>query len=110
MGLDIAGIQAALTEDAIDGWLLFDFKGSNPIARKVAGVKKVKRDGGGETVGLSIEIGKDVDVGRVTEEIVAALAGAGLGVREVAPRLASLEQVFSALTQDEPATGAEVEA
>ena len=80
------------------------------IARKVAGVKKVKRDGGGETIGLSIEIGKDADVGRVTEEIVAALAGAGLGVREVAPRLASLEQVFSALTQDEPATGAEVEA
>ena len=38
MGLDIAGIQAALTEDAIDGWLLFDFKGSNPIARKVAGL------------------------------------------------------------------------
>ena len=38
MGLDIAGIQAALAEDALDGWLLFDFKGSNPIARKVAGV------------------------------------------------------------------------
>jgi len=42
MGLDIAGIQAALAEDALDGWLLFDFKGSNPIARKMAGL-----DGGG---------------------------------------------------------------
>ncbi len=38
MRLDVAGIQAALTEDALDGWLLFDFKGSNPIARKVAGL------------------------------------------------------------------------
>ena len=28
MALDIAGIQAALAEDALDGWLLFDFKGS----------------------------------------------------------------------------------
>ena len=38
MRLDVAGIQAALAEDALDGWLLFDFKGSNPIARKVAGL------------------------------------------------------------------------
>jgi Xaa-Pro aminopeptidase len=38
MRLDLAGIQAALAEDALDGWLLFDFKGSNPIARKVAGL------------------------------------------------------------------------
>lgn len=36
MSLDIAAIQAALQEDGLDGWLLYDFHGSNPIARGVA--------------------------------------------------------------------------
>jgi len=36
MSLDIAAIQAALLEDDLDGWLLYDFHGSNPIARGVA--------------------------------------------------------------------------
>ncbi len=31
-------IQAALREAMLDGWLLYDFKGLNPIARSVAGV------------------------------------------------------------------------
>lgn len=38
MTLDIAAIQAALREDGLDGWLWFDFRGSNPIARKLAGL------------------------------------------------------------------------
>ena len=42
------------------------------------------------------------DAGLVIEEIVSALVGAGAGVREVAPRTASLEQVFSELTGAEP--------
>ena len=36
MSLDIAAIQSALREDGLDGWLLYDFHGSNPIARGVA--------------------------------------------------------------------------
>ena len=36
MTLDIAAVQAALREDGLDGWLLYDFHGSNPIARAIA--------------------------------------------------------------------------
>jgi Xaa-Pro aminopeptidase len=35
--MDIDAIQAALGEEDIDGWLLYDFRGSNPIARSVIG-------------------------------------------------------------------------
>jgi Xaa-Pro dipeptidase len=38
MVLDIAAVQAALAEDGLDGWLLYDFHGSNPIARSLAGL------------------------------------------------------------------------
>ena len=38
MGLDIAAIQAALAADDLDGWLLYDFRGSNPIAVGLAGL------------------------------------------------------------------------
>ena len=38
MSLDISAVQRCLTEDRLDGWLLYDFHGSNPIARKLAGV------------------------------------------------------------------------
>jgi Xaa-Pro aminopeptidase len=38
MALDIAAVQAALAEDGLDGWLLYDFHGSNPIARSLAGL------------------------------------------------------------------------
>ena len=37
-GIDVAAIQAALTADSLDGWLLYDFHGSNPIAPDVTGV------------------------------------------------------------------------
>jgi Xaa-Pro aminopeptidase len=37
-GLDVAAIQAALTAHSLDGWLLYDFHGSNPIAPEVTGV------------------------------------------------------------------------
>ena len=71
--------------------------------QKVEGVAKVARDAGGEdgppgTVALSIDLAKGADAGRVTEAMVGALVAAGIGVREVAPRMASLEQVFSELT------------
>ncbi len=35
MAVDVDAIQAALREDNLDGWLLYDFHGSNPIARAV---------------------------------------------------------------------------
>jgi len=38
MGFDRSAIQQALREDGLDGWLLYDFHGSNPIARKIAGL------------------------------------------------------------------------
>src|SRR3954462_10868676 len=41
--LDIDAVQAALRVDGIDGWLLYDFRGLNPIA---ADVTAVGRQGG----------------------------------------------------------------
>jgi len=38
MGLDVAAVQAALRADGLDGWLLYDFRGSNPIAARLTGV------------------------------------------------------------------------
>src|SRR6185295_13440726 len=36
-GVDVAAIQAALNAEGLDGWLLYDFHGSNPIASDVTG-------------------------------------------------------------------------
>ena len=38
MALPVAEIQTALAEDGIDGWLLYDFQGSNPIATRLSGL------------------------------------------------------------------------
>ena len=38
MGLPVAAIQRALQEDGLDGWLLYDFNGQNPIARRLSGL------------------------------------------------------------------------
>jgi Xaa-Pro aminopeptidase len=38
MALDIPLIQRALADDALDGWLLYDFHGSNPIAQSLTGL------------------------------------------------------------------------
>ena len=38
MTFDLPAIQDALREEGLDGWLLYDFHGSNPIARRVAGL------------------------------------------------------------------------
>ena len=37
MALDVAAVQEALRVDGLDGWLLYDFHGSNPIAARLAG-------------------------------------------------------------------------
>ena len=39
-GLDIKDVQAALKADGLDGWLLYDFRGLNPIAADVTGVSR----------------------------------------------------------------------
>lgn len=38
MALDIAAIQEALRTEGLDGWLLYDFHGSNPIASHLVGL------------------------------------------------------------------------
>ena len=38
MPLPIDAVQRALKEDGFDGWLLYDFHGSNPIATRLAGL------------------------------------------------------------------------
>jgi Xaa-Pro dipeptidase len=35
--MDLAAIQRALREAALDGWLLYDFRSLNPIARRIVG-------------------------------------------------------------------------
>jgi Xaa-Pro aminopeptidase len=35
--LDVPAVQAALREEQIDGWLLYDFRGLNPIAAELTG-------------------------------------------------------------------------
>src|SRR5262245_65733002 len=37
-GLDVTAVQAALAADGLDGWLLYDFHGINPIAAEIAGI------------------------------------------------------------------------
>jgi Xaa-Pro dipeptidase len=38
MVLPIAAVQRALKEEHLDGWLLYDFQGSNPVASRLAGL------------------------------------------------------------------------
>jgi Xaa-Pro dipeptidase len=38
MALDVTAIQRALAADGLDGWLLYDFHGSNPIAAQLTGL------------------------------------------------------------------------
>jgi Xaa-Pro aminopeptidase len=38
MALSIPAVQRALKEEGLDAWLLYDFHGSNPIARRLAGL------------------------------------------------------------------------
>lgn len=38
MALDVAAVQGRLRKAGLDGWLLYDFHGSNPIAARLAGL------------------------------------------------------------------------
>jgi hypothetical protein len=37
MPFDVAAVQQALKAEGLDGWLLYDFHGSNPIAARLVG-------------------------------------------------------------------------
>jgi Xaa-Pro dipeptidase len=43
MPIDVRAVQQALRDQGLDGWLLYDFQGANPIAQRMAGIG---RDGG----------------------------------------------------------------
>ena len=38
MALSIPAVQSALRDEGVDGWLLYDFQGSNPIAARLSGL------------------------------------------------------------------------
>jgi Xaa-Pro aminopeptidase len=41
--IPVAEVQRALVEDGLDGWLLYDFQGSNPIATRLSGLAATKK-------------------------------------------------------------------
>src|SRR5688572_7947149 len=43
MPLPLAEMQRALEEEGLDGWLLYDFQGSNPIATRLSGLAASKK-------------------------------------------------------------------
>jgi ABC-2 type transport system ATP-binding protein len=70
------------------------------IITKVEGVTSAKATTADDQPNaIDIEAGADP---AIVEKIVAALVAANVGVREVAPRRASLEQVFTELTEARP--------
>jgi Xaa-Pro dipeptidase len=40
MSLDVAAVQAALREDGLDAWLLYDFRGVNQVATRLTGLDR----------------------------------------------------------------------
>lgn len=40
MSLDLDAVQEALREQGLDGWLWYDFQGTNPIAQRLAGLQQ----------------------------------------------------------------------
>jgi ABC-2 type transport system ATP-binding protein len=81
------------------------------IATHLAGVQRASAEPApGSLVALSVDFADADGSAERTEELVAALVQAGVGVREVSARGASLEQVFTELTSGEeraPAAGEE---
>jgi Xaa-Pro aminopeptidase len=43
MPLPVAEVQRALADERLDGWLLYDFQGSNPIAARLSGLDAGKK-------------------------------------------------------------------
>jgi len=81
------------------------------VVRALAEVAEVAVDAGhaptADTAALVVSYRRAEGGAEVAERVVSALVGAGLGVREVVPRAASLEQVFSELTRGDEDAGEE---
>ena len=43
MAFSVVDVQRALTDEHLDGWLLYDFQGSNPIAARLSGLAAGKK-------------------------------------------------------------------
>jgi Xaa-Pro dipeptidase len=102
--IDLADLRASLSEAGVDGWLLFDFHGLNPVAGRVLGLKGMNtrrlfvllpRDGEPVAVAHKIELqGLEGFPGRVMpyarwSELHAALASLVSGRRlamEISPK------------------------
>ncbi|HEY8041271.1 MAG TPA: ATP-binding cassette domain-containing protein [Polyangiaceae bacterium] len=105
-------IRAMRSSTAVD--LVVHGEGDAPekALRAVDGVATVARIGapGAVVMRLRATFGKKLasdERARATERCVAALVAAGAGVREVRPAGGSLEDVFAALTREEPAEPAQ---
>ncbi|MEA2295017.1 MAG: hypothetical protein QOE86_2656 [Solirubrobacteraceae bacterium] len=72
--IDLASTQAALRERGIDAWVLYDFRGSNPVLWHVLGAEPP-----GTTRRLWLVIGADAEPALVTSVLDRGLV-AGLGV------------------------------
>jgi hypothetical protein len=42
--MNLESMQEALSRESCDAWILYDFRGSNPIARRIGGLDSEKRD------------------------------------------------------------------
>ena len=88
--------------------IVLSVRGTEENARRallaVPGVETIECDSPAATEDpktLTLGVGKESDPDAVAERAVAALVAAGLGVRSVARRSASLEEVFQELTRTE---------
>ena len=100
-------IEELRARRAADGALLSlrDPEGrAKALLRTIEGVRRVDAAGDGR---LSLKLDSGVEAGAVLEQAIAALVGAGIGVREATPTRATLEDVFAELTRDEPAAAEE---
>jgi ABC-2 type transport system ATP-binding protein len=81
-----------------------DLAAASSLLAALQDVAKVRREEGA-LVALWKKTVEDTD--RAVESIAAAIVGAGLGLRELQPLRASLEEVFTELTTEAPADGAD---
>jgi ABC-2 type transport system ATP-binding protein len=103
-----AGSLAELKARRKERRLALTVRGAEEAARRallaVPGVSGIESAAGVDTEEpkrLTLEVSDDAEPDAVAERAVAALVGAGLGVRSVTRESASLEDVFRELTRDE---------
>jgi ABC-2 type transport system ATP-binding protein len=100
------GTLEALRAGRSAGGAALSIRGERELAertlRSLEGVRKVECDERGDGLWqVTLAFRKNVDGPATLEAAVAALVGAGLGVREATPKRATLEEVFAELTRAE---------